>query len=260
MSEIAQEAVATANVVPFTFEGADIRIIEIDDEPWFVAIDVAKLLGYLQPNNAVRQHCRGCVKHTLPTSSGMQEMTIIPERDVYRLIMRSKLPGAERFEEWVVGTVLPTIRKTGSFGRQHVDPIRVLNDPAAMRGLLLTYSEKVISLEAANAALVPKAQALDRLSAADGSMCITDAAKALQMRPKDLFAWLSMHRWIFRRPGSTWLAYQERIQQGVLEHKVTTVERADGTTKVVEQVLVTAKGLSRLSELVTTSAAVSVPA
>jgi anti-repressor protein len=140
------------------------------------------------------------------------------------------------------------------------DPMVALGDPAMLRGLLLGYSEKVLALEAANAALVPKAQALDRLSAADGSMCITDAAKALQMRPKDLFAWLSMHRWIFRRPGSTWLAYQERIQQGVLEHKVTTVERADGTTKVVEQVLVTAKGLSRLSELVTTSAAMSVPA
>ncbi len=133
------------------------------------------------------------------------------------------------------------------------DPMAVLNDPEAMRGLLLGYSEKVIALEGKVGQLAPKAEALDRFSAfAEGSMCISNAAKALQMQPKALFRWLQLNQWIFRRAGgSGWLAYQARIQVGYLEHKVTTVERGDGSEKVVEQVLVTAKGLARLSERLT---------
>lgn len=95
----------------------------------------------------------------------------------------------------------------------------------------------------------PKAEALDRFATfAEGSMCITNAAKALGQQPKAFFRWLQEHQWIYRRAGgSGWLAYQSRIQVGYLDHKVTTVERSDGTQKVVEQVLVTAKGLAKLS-------------
>ncbi len=133
---------------------------------------------------------------------------------------------------------------------QPMDPMQVLNDPAAMRGLLLTYSEKVLVLENKVGELAPKAEALDRFATfGEGSMCISNAAKALQVRPKTLFRWMQMHQWIFRRAGgSSLVAYQSRIQVGYLEHKVTTVERGDGSEKVVEQVLVTAKGLAKLSE------------
>lgn len=91
--------------------------------------------------------------------------------------------------------------------QQHRDPVQVLNDPAAMRGLLLTYSEKVLALEAENKELVPKAEALDRIATADGSLCVTDAAKTLQVRPKDLFAFLRSHGWIYSRPGTSDVAY-----------------------------------------------------
>ena len=95
----------------------------------------------------------------------------------------------------------------------------------------------------------PKAEALDLLTLADGAMCITNAAKSISKRPKDLFAWMQSNDWIYRRPGgSSWCAYQERIKSGLLTHKVTTVSRSDGTEKIVEQVLVTAKGLAKLAE------------
>lgn len=136
------------------------------------------------------------------------------------------------------------------------DPMQVLQDPAAMRGLLLTYSEKVLSLEAENGEMRPKVAALDRISTADGSTCITNAAKTLQMRPKDMFLWMQANQWIYKRAGGTaWVAYQHRIQSGMLEHKVTTVTRSDGTEKVVEQVLVTPKGMARLAEMLTHPAA-----
>lgn len=129
-----------------------------------------------------------------------------------------------------------------------VDPMLALNDPATMRGLLLTYSEKMLALEAQNQEMAPKAQAFDRVSKSDGSFCLTDAAKTLQARPKDLINWMQAHGWIYRRVGGkSWVGYQDKIQSGHLEHKVTTVERTDGGEKTVEQVRVTPKGLAHLA-------------
>lgn len=101
----------------------------------------------------------------------------------------------------------------------------------------------------------PKAEALDKFATfSEGAMCITDAAKALQMQPKALFKWLHENRWIYRRTGkSNWTGYQSICQLGLLEHKVTTVDRADGLQRVVQQVLVTAKGLAKLGERLSTT-------
>lgn len=94
-------------------------------------------------------------------------------------------------------------------------------------------------------------EAHDRLTKADGSLSITEAAKNLGMRPKDLFQWLGGNGWIYKRPGgSAWLGYQSKTNSGFLEHKSTTVLRADGSEKITEQVRVTAKGLSRLSKVI----------
>ncbi len=97
----------------------------------------------------------------------------------------------------------------------------------------------------------PKLKAFNTIAECqNGSMCITNAAKALQIQPKAMFHWLQEHQWIYRRVGgASWVAYQNRIQSGHLDHKVTTVERSDGSQKVVQQVLVTPKGLTRLAEL-----------
>jgi phage antirepressor YoqD-like protein len=103
--------------------------------------------------------------------------------------------------------------------------------------------------------LSPKAAALDRIATADGSLCITNASKDLQIRPKDLFAFLSGHKWIYRRAGGGgFVAYQDKLQSGLLEHKVTIVSRSDGSEKLTEQVLVTAKGMTRLAEALAVTA------
>ena len=89
----------------------------------------------------------------------------------------------------------------------------------------------------------------ERLTKADGSLNITEAAKTLQMRPKDLFDWMKTNDWIYKRNGSgSWLGYAPKCNQGLLEHKTTTVLRADGTEKITEQVRVTPKGLTRLAK------------
>lgn len=132
------------------------------------------------------------------------------------------------------------------------DPAAALNDPATMRSLLLGYTEKVLALEDQIKQIKPKAEALDRIATADGSLCITDAAKLLQItKPKDLFGLLQQKHWIFRRPGTTcWLGYQDKVQRGLLEHKVTEVSRSDGSSKVAQQVRVTPKGIALLSQLI----------
>jgi phage antirepressor YoqD-like protein len=137
------------------------------------------------------------------------------------------------------------------------DPATALNDPATMRSLLLGYTEKVLALEDQLNETQPKAEALDRLALADGSVCITDGAKLLQIqKPKELFELLQREHWIYRRSGSTvWIGYQDKIQQGLLEHKVTEVTRTDGSSKVTQQVRITPKGLAKLSLMLSPRAA-----
>ena len=96
-------------------EFGEIRTIVISDKPYFCANDVANVLGYSNPRKATGDHCKGVTKCDTPTSSGVQSMSYIPEGDLYRLIVRSKLPNAEKFETWVMDEVLPTIRKTGGY-------------------------------------------------------------------------------------------------------------------------------------------------
>lgn len=99
----------------FKENGWEVRAINRAGEPWFVAKDVAEALGYKNPHDAIRSHCKGVSDIRTPSAGGIQRVKIIPERDVYRLIMRSKLPAAEQFEEWVVGEILPSIRKKGGY-------------------------------------------------------------------------------------------------------------------------------------------------
>lgn len=129
------------------------------------------------------------------------------------------------------------------------DPMAFLADPAAMRGLLLTYTEKVLDLENTVAAQTPKVEALDRISDADGLMNPTGAAKALQVQPKRVFDYLRTNGWIYRRAGArSDTAYQDKIAAGLLTHKVHVARREDGSEKICEQVMVTPKGLTRLAQ------------
>lgn len=133
--------------------------------------------------------------------------------------------------------------------RKAKDPIALLNDPAQLRNLLGDYAKRVQSLENKVEEMKPDCDAFARIAVSEGSMSLTDAAKALQVQPKAFIACLSAERWIYKRLGTSWIAYQNKVQQGLLEHKVTVVQRDDGTEKSVHQVRVTPKGIARLSKL-----------
>ena len=93
----------------------DVRTIEFDGKVLFAASDIAKALGYTNPNKAINDHCRAITKRSTPISGKAQDINFIPEGDIYRLIVKSKLPSAEKFETWIFDEVLPTIRKTGGY-------------------------------------------------------------------------------------------------------------------------------------------------
>lgn len=122
MSDANTSAASGSNaIVSFDFEGKSVRGFEYAGEPYFVGNEVAAALGYANPKNAVQAHCKS-LKLLKSLESGLlgipcgpRGMNIIPERDVYRLVMRSNLPTAEAFEEKVVGEILPSIRKTGGY-------------------------------------------------------------------------------------------------------------------------------------------------
>jgi len=116
--------------------------------------------------------------------------------------------------------------------------------------LAMQAEQERLAIEAKLAIAAPKAEALDRIATADGSLCLTDAAKELQVRPKDLIGYLSSNHWIYKRAGGTnWIGYQDRIQSGVLEHKSAVLIDSEGRERIRDQVRVTAKGLARLSGL-----------
>jgi prophage antirepressor-like protein len=101
-----------------THHFSEIRTVEIDGQLWFVGTDVAKTLGYAKPGNAITAHCRtkGTLKQGILTDGGIQQMTLINEPNVYRLIVRSQLESAEKFEAWLFEEVIPAIRKKGFYG------------------------------------------------------------------------------------------------------------------------------------------------
>ena len=159
-------------------EFGDIRSIEIDGKPYFVANDVAKALGYVETAKAIRTHCKGVSEMDIPTNGGIQVMKIIPEGDIYRLIIRSSLPSAEKFEHWVFDEVIPNIRKTGGYNLPQTYPeaLRALADQAEKAEKLLIQNNE---LQLANREMKPKAEFFDAVAGSKKAMSMEEVAKVL---------------------------------------------------------------------------------
>lgn len=127
-------------------------------------------------------------------------------------------------------------------------PVSALTGPQLMAAALIEANATMQAQASQIEAMRPTVEAHDRLTKADGSLAMTDVAKSLGMRPKDLIAHLHAKGWIYRRAGAAhWCGRQEKLQQGLLEHKVTTIVLASGDEKITTQVRVTPKGMARLA-------------
>ena len=140
-------------------EVGSIRTFEQNGKVLFCGKDIAQALGYRRPADAIAAHCKGVCVLPTPSNGGIQQMKFIPEGDVYRLIVHSKLPSAERFERWVFDEVLPSIRKHGAYVTQE-KLWEIATSPEALLKLctdLLAEREKNAALREDNARLQSKA-------------------------------------------------------------------------------------------------------
>ena len=235
-------------IVPFQFEATPIRVQVIDGQPLFVTADVCAVLGiahHLDAMTRLDEDERGSL--LVDTPGGAQRVAAVNESGMWKLVLRSRKPAAKRLVKWLTAEVLPSIRQTGGYGAPA--PALDLTDTATLHRLLLDHTGRTLAADERVATLEPKAAALDRLADAQGSLCITDAAKALGVPPRRLFAWLEANRWTYRRSNDgPWIAMEPARQRGLVEHKGKYIEVRGRPDKWVEQVLVTPKGLARLAE------------
>ena len=208
-------------------EFGSVRVIEENGKYLFCGVDVAKALGYTKPQNAIDRHCPHAPKRGIGVQTGkkadgtpavqMVEMLFIPEGDVYRLIVHSKLPSAERFERWVFDEVLPSIRKHGAYMTKE-KLWEVATSPEALMKLcsdLLAEREKNAALRADNARLKGKAAYYDLFIDLHHSTNLRTTAKELVVPERQFVRFLLEQRFVYRTPSGCVLPYAKSSNEGL---------------------------------------------
>lgn len=217
----------------FNYSGMQVRTIEKNGEPYFVAKDVADALGYANSRDAIKTHCKCADTVAIHDgTSGNPNVTVIPERDVYRLVMRSKLESAERFEEWVVSEVLPSIRKTGMYSMR--PEIQIAN-ALVLATKMLEDSQKLIEH------MQPKAEFYDAVTGSGDAVDIGTVAKVLNcgIGRTRLFSLLRDEKILMVNNQP----YQEYIDRGYFRVIETSFQKPDGSTHINYKTVVYQKGI-----------------
>ena len=159
-------------------EFGDIRTIEIDGKPYFVGTDVAKALGYSETAKAIRTHCKGVSEMDIPTNGGVQTMKMITEGDIYRLVIKSQLPQAEKFESWVFDNVLPSIRKNGGYiaNQEQMTPEQVVANALIVAQNIISQKDRKIE------EMKPKADFFDAVADSKTAISMNEVAKVLAIK------------------------------------------------------------------------------
>lgn len=227
----------------------EVRTIEENGAVLFCGSDVAKALGYAVPRKALFDHCKGVLKRNTLTGGGEQEMSFIPESDLYRLVFSSKLPTAEKFTDWVTSEVLPTIRRHGMYATPDTVE-KMLADPDTTIKLLETIKQERAArqaLEVKAEADKPKVLFADAVSASHTSILIGDLAKILKQNGMDigqnrLFQRLRDEGYLIRDGERRNMPKQRYMDSGLFQIKETTINNPDGSIRVTRTVKVTGKG------------------
>jgi anti-repressor protein len=255
------------NLKFFVFNGHEVTILVHDDGSiWFIAKECCDALEYVNSRDATKRHCKHSIKAGVAKRDAigrLQNYTIIPESDLYRLITNAKTPRAEPFKDWLYEEVLPSIRKTGQYS---VNPgaadlsnfKRAINDPAKLQEMVaivlqeVQAKNKIIAAQAkAIQTIQPKALALDRLCASENTVTLNEGAKVLSCAPQAFNRRLGELNWMYKNAhGGRWIPYRRIIKQGLMELKLVPIYRSSGRVQLVPQTLLTPKGLARISMMI----------
>lgn len=223
----------------------EIRTVSISNEPWFVGKDVAQVLGYSNPQKAVRDHT-DTEDRTVNDSFTVNgtAATLINESGLYSLILSSKLPSAKAFKRWVTSEVLPAIRKNGGYmaGQER------MTDQEIMAQALIVAQRTIESKNRLISEMQPKALFADSVAASSSTILVGELAKILRQNGVDigekrLFAYLRDNGYLIRRKGSDYnMPTQKSVELGIFRIKETVINHSDGHTSVSRTPKVTGKG------------------
>lgn len=233
----------------FNFENQQVRILEIESEPYFVGKDVATILGYSNTRKALIDHVdeedKGVTK--CDTLGGKQDLIIINESGLYSLILSSKLPNAKKFKRWVTSEVLPAIRKHGGYLTEQKLEEALLN-PDTLINLATQLKQeregRLIAEQRVNE-LTPKATYYDLVLQNNSLLSITKIAKDYGWSGTKMNHFLHENKVQFKQ-GDTWLLYQKYADKGYTQSKTNIV---DGGKKTVMHTYWTQKGRLFIYEL-----------
>ena len=241
--------------------GYELRTVTEDGNVYFVGKDVATMLGYSRPNDAIKAHCKGAaIYRPLQTSGGTQEVRIISEPDFYRLVVNSKLPAAQEYERWVFEEVLPAIRKDGAYvattGTETQEELMaralIAANEAMQRQKLrleqqqqelaqqdITIRQQALELEAA----APKALFADAVAQSESCILIGELAKLIRqngypMGQNRLFTWLRENGYLMKDNRPT----QRSMERGLFRVIERSVLEPNGSTRLCLTTKVTGKG------------------
>lgn len=240
----------TTELIIKTFGSKEIRTVIVDDEPYWVGKDVCETLGYSNESDAMNRHCKGVVKrYPLQTPGGVQDVRIIPESDLLRLIVGSKLPEAAKFERWIFEDVLPSIRKHGGY----LTPAKIeeaLLNPDTLIRLATDLKEeraKRLSAETKLIEQAPKVLFADAVSETKGCILIRSMAKILDQNgyptgERRFFATLRQDGYLCKSGQSTNEPTQYAMNMGLFRLKETAISHSDGRVTTNITAKVTGKG------------------
>lgn len=229
----------------FNFENHEVRSLLINSEPWFVGKDVADVLGYAKPLNAIAQHVDkdDSLKQGLTDSLGRQQKTIfVNESGLYALIFGSKLESAQKFKRWVTSEVLPALRKTGQYQVKELSGQELMAKALIEAQNVLAAKDKVIE------EMKPKALFADAVATSHTSILVGELAKILKqngidMGQKRLFAWLREKGYLIKRQGTDYnMPTQKAMDLGLFEIKEGSYVNGSGVNITTKTPKVTGKG------------------
>ena len=227
-------------------EFGNIRTATIDGQVWFIGKDIAEALGYSNASKAVSTHVNANdrILQTLEADSQngnvvKTQTALINESGLYALIFGSKLESAERFKHWVTSEVLPTLRKTGSYGMPQGKELLALAVIEAQK----TIEEKDKEIER----MRPKEVFADAVASSKDSILIGELAKLIcqngySVGQNRLFTWMRDNGYLMVQGASRNIPKQRYVEQGLFEIKESSIANPDGSVRLIKTTKVTAKG------------------